>query len=156
MIGNDRSTGTLADRDRVAGEAAETLRHPPRVLVVEDQVLIALSLIADLSSMGCEIVGRAASGERAIELCHSHMPDVVLMDVHLAGTLTGIDTATTIQKDCAARIIFLTAFTEGPDRARMEALAPAAILSKPYDPEQLAEIVAAAGAAGEWRQNAAP
>jgi len=59
------------------------------------------------------------------------------MDVHLAGRMDGIDAAARIKAQCAARIVFITAYADGPDRARMEALRPAAILGKPYHPSEL-------------------
>jgi CheY-like chemotaxis protein len=108
-----------------------------RVLVVEDQALIALALVADLVAMDCEVVGRAASGEAAVELARRLAPDIVVMDVHLTGRMDGIEAAALIKADCAPRIIFVTAYAEGPDRARMEPLRPVAILSKPYHPSEL-------------------
>lgn len=116
-------------------------RVPARVLVVEDQVLIALSLIADLCALGCNVVGRAASGERAIEAARQTMPDIVVMDVHLAGVIDGIEAAARIQRASGTRIVFITGHADGPDRKRMEALQPLAILGKPYDPEDLARTV---------------
>lgn len=118
-----------------------------RVLVVEDQALIALALVADLAAMGCTVIARAASGEQATDLAGRNTPDIVLMDVHLAGAMDGIEAASRIQRQCSARIVFITAFSEGSDRARMDALRPAAVLGKPYDPDALAEIV---GACAAW------
>ena len=56
-------------------EAGNTGAARPRVLIVEDQALIALALAADLAAMGCEVVGRAASGEAAVALARRHAPD---------------------------------------------------------------------------------
>lgn len=127
--------------DRPTGDAAEEARaNKPRlarVLIVEDQALIALALAADLTAMYCEVVGRAASGEAAIELARRHAPDIVVMDVHLAGSIDGVEAAALIKAECAPRLIFVTAYADGPDRARMEALRPTAILSKPYHPNEL-------------------
>ena len=123
-----------------AGKSAEDDKTPParpRVLVVEDQALIALSLAADLTAMDCSVVGRAASGEAAVEMARRFAPDIVVMDVHLVGRMDGIEAAALIKAECAARLIFVTAYAEGPDRARMEALKPVAILGKPYHPSEL-------------------
>lgn len=123
-----------------AGHAGEDENVPasrPRVLVVEDQALIALALAADLAAMGCDVVGRAPSGEAAVEMVRRYAPDVVVMDVHLGGRIDGIEAARRIQAECAPRIVFLTAYAEGPDRARMEAFRPVAILGKPYHPSEL-------------------
>ncbi len=127
------------------GAEGETARPSeparPRVLIVEDQALIALSLAADLTAMSCEVVGRAATGEGAIELARRHAPDIVVMDVHLVGRVDGIEAAAAIQAQCSPRIIFVTAYADGPDRPRMDALRPAAILSKPYHPSELSLAV---------------
>jgi DNA-binding NarL/FixJ family response regulator len=109
----------------------------PRVLIVEDQALIALSLAADLAAMHCEVVARAASGEAAVDLAHRLSPDIVVLDVRLAGRMDGVEAAALIKAECAPRIIFISSFADGPDRPRMEAIRPAAILSKPYHPNEL-------------------
>ncbi len=108
-----------------------------RVLIVEDQALIALALAADLAAMDCEVIGRAASGEAAVAFARQHAPDIVVMDVHLAGRMDGVEAAALIKAECAPRIIFVTAYADGPDRSRMETVRPAAILGKPYHPSEL-------------------
>ena len=127
----DLPTGAGAEDDH----ASQPRRA--RVLIVEDQALIALALAADLTAMYCEVVGRAGSGEAAIALARRHAPDIVVMDVHLAGAIEGVEAAALIKAECAPRLIFVTAYADGPDRARMEALRPTAILSKPYHPNEL-------------------
>jgi DNA-binding NarL/FixJ family response regulator len=121
------------------GTAGEPIGQPKRqrVLIVEDQALIALALAADLTAMYCDVVGRAASAEAAIALARQHAPDIVVMDIHLVGGMDGVEAAAQIKAACAARIVFVTAYADGPDRARMEALRPAAILGKPYHPSEL-------------------
>lgn len=131
----DRSPASAGADTGAEGDKAPPVR--PRVLVVEDQALIALSLAADLAAMGCEVVGRAASGEAAVEMARRHAPDIVVMDIHLLGRMDGIEAARRIQADCSPRLVFLTAYAEGPDRPRMEALRPVAILGKPYHPSEL-------------------
>jgi DNA-binding NarL/FixJ family response regulator len=120
-----------------AGEYGTSPERQQRVLIVEDQALIALALAADLTAMYCEVVGRAASGDAAVELARRLQPDIVVMDVHLVGGIDGIEAAALIKAECAPRLIFVTAYADGPDRPRMEALRPAAILGKPYHPNEL-------------------
>ena len=131
----DRSPASAGADKGVEDEKIQSAR--PRVLIVEDQALIALSLAADLTAMACEVVGRAASGEAAVELARRNSPDIVVMDVHLVGRMDGIEAAALIKAECASRFIFVTAYADGPDRARMEALGPVAILGKPYHPSEL-------------------
>lgn len=120
-----------------AAIGAEPAAPKPRVLVVEDQALIALALAADLAEMGCDVIGRASSGETAVDLAMRLDPDTVIMDVNLTGAMDGIDAASLIKASRAPRLIFVTAYTDGPDRRRMEALGPVAILAKPYHPSEL-------------------
>jgi len=127
--------------------------RPLRVMVVEDQALIALSLAADLASMGCDVVGRAATAEAAIELARRVNPDIVLMDVHLGGRMDGIEAAARIAEHAGPRIVFLTAYADGPERKRMEALHPAAILGKPYEPDDLARLVVPNGGGARPRRH---
>jgi CheY-like chemotaxis protein len=137
------STPPADATDRACDPAVEAAPPPDalRALVVEDQALIALALAADLAALGCEIVARAAGGEVAVALAGRHAPDLVLMDIDLAGDMDGIEAAARIQRACGARIVFVTAYAEGADRARMEAIRPVAILGKPYDPDELARAV---------------
>lgn len=123
----------------------------PRVLVVEDQALIALALSADLSAMGCDVVGRAGRGEAAIEMARRLAPDTVVMDVHLIGRMDGVEAAGIIKAESAPRLIFLTAYAEGPDRRRMEALKPVAILAKPYHPSELNLAINVSARRRNWR-----
>ena len=120
-----------------ATKIPDSAKPKPRVLVVEDQALIALALAADLTEMGCDVVGRAVSGEAAVDLARRLVPDTVIMDVNLSGAMDGIEAAWRIKESRAPRLIFVTAYTDGPDRRRMEALAPVAILGKPYHPSEL-------------------
>ena len=109
----DRSDAPSGAGTGAEEEMSSQARPPmPRVLVVEDQALIALALAADLTAMHCEVIGRAASGETAIELARRLSPDIVLMDVQLAGRLDGIEAAGLIKAECAPRIIFVTAYAE--------------------------------------------
>ena len=64
-----------------------------RVLIVEDEFLIALDLEAAMSGLGFEICGLAPNAEEARSLAMSHQPDVVLVDVYLGGAREGIETA---------------------------------------------------------------
>src|SRR5262245_60991129 len=133
---HDRSRAPTGVENGAAGDPIGEPRRQ-RVLIVEDQALIALALAADLTGMYCEVVGRAASAEVALELARRHAPDIVVMDIHLVGCRDGVEAAAAIKAACEARIVFITAYADGPDRARMEALRPTAILGKPYHPSEL-------------------
>lgn len=148
----DRSPASAgADTGNAANGVGAAPSPRPHVLVVEDQALIALALSADLTGMGCDVVGRAASGEAAVEMARRLAPDTVVMDIHLFGRMDGIEAARIIKTECAPRLIFVTAFAEGPDRARMEALRPVAILAKPYHPSELNLAINVSARRRIWR-----
>lgn len=143
MHSYDRSIEFAPANDAgAADEPSSNDTCPVRAMVVEDQVLIALSLIADLTSLGCFVVARAVTGERAIAEARRTKPDIVFMDVNLAGTVDGIEAARRILETENTRIVFVTAYADGEHRPRMNALAPMGILSKPYDHGDLARLVA--------------
>jgi len=64
-----------------------------RILIVEDEWLMAQGLKGNLENLGHEVTGMAASGEEALRFAAEHRPDLVLMDINLKGDMDGIDTA---------------------------------------------------------------
>ena len=80
-----------------------------RILIVEDEAVIALDLQKTITDSGHAVVGIASTCEEALQLAEFHRPDIVLMDYNLKGGLNGATTAR--QLDCnKVRIIFLTAY----------------------------------------------
>ena len=75
----------------------DTERLAPKVLVVEDEALIALDLEARLERLGYHVVGTADEADEACELARRESPDLVLMDIRLRGERDGIDAATTLR-----------------------------------------------------------
>lgn len=120
---------------------------PPRgrVLVVEDEYFVALDAENALDSAGFEVVGVAATAEEAVEIARAERPDLVLMDIRLAGARDGIDAAAEIRGSLGIPSLFATAHSDAATRARGEgAAAPLGWLTKPYAPSELAAAVAAA------------
>ena len=82
-----------------------------RVLIVEDEVLIRKHIGSMITKVGHTIVGETSSGEEAVELAKSLMPDLIFMDIRLSGAMSGIDAATTIcDVDSAPDIVFASAY----------------------------------------------
>jgi two-component system, response regulator PdtaR len=104
----------------------------PRVLVAEDDYLVALELEAGLKDAGFEVVGIAASADDALRLAESGRPVLAIMDIRLAGPRDGIDTALELFRRNGIRSIFATAHLDARTRARVEAAAPLGWLPKPY------------------------
>jgi CheY-like chemotaxis protein len=80
-----------------------------RILVVEDESIVALDMRSRLISMGYDVSGIAASGEEALQLVAQSKPDLILMDIKLQGDLDGVDTAELVHKTADIPVIFVTA-----------------------------------------------
>jgi CheY-like chemotaxis protein len=108
-----------------------------RILVVEDDPATALLVSTVLGSEGYAVVGSAASGPDAIALTEAERPDLVLMDVELAGEMDGIDAAFAIREGTASPVVFLTSHTDAHVLERARAVEPHGYLLKPIDPRAL-------------------
>ncbi len=109
----------------------------PRILIVEDQGVTAKHLALSLRQLGYDPIGIASSGEEAIELAKSRRPDLILMDIMLAGELNGIEAAEEIQASVKAPVIFLSAYSNEWVVNRAKTIEPFGYLLKPFRPEEL-------------------
>jgi DNA-binding LytR/AlgR family response regulator len=103
-----------------------------KVLIVEDEAIVAMDLAAGLQMDGYEVAGIADNGEAALAIFRDEEVDIVLMDINIIGDTDGIDTAAALLKIRYVPIIFLTAFTDQKTVDRVKQICPAAFLSKPY------------------------
>ena len=115
-----------------------------RILIVEDEMLIALVAEDDLTEAGHEVVGIAATAERAVELATALRPDLALMDVRLASARDGIDTATEFRHRLGIPAILATGSMDAENLRRAASAAPLEWLVKPYTSDQLRAAVARA------------
>ena len=125
-------------------DAAGTDRRPDkpeRILVVEDDFLVAMQMESALTEAGFEVAGVAASGEDAIELAASEQPRLAVMDVRLAGERDGIDTALQLFAEHGIRCIFATAHHDEHSRRRAAPAGPLGWLHKPYTMASLVGMV---------------
>ena len=91
-----------------AGEAAGA----PRILIVEDESVVATNLQHSLTEMGYNVIGWVPTGEAGIELAERDHPDLILMDIHLAGALDGIESARLIWQSLQIPIVYCTAHAD--------------------------------------------
>ncbi len=115
-----------------------------RILIVEDDVLIASQMEAALADEGFKIAGIASSGEEALELAEAQSPTLVVMDIRLAGEQDGIDTALELFRLHGIRSIFASAHSDDDTRRRAAPAAPLGWLQKPYMMASLTAMVRAA------------
>jgi CheY-like chemotaxis protein len=113
-----------------------------RILVVEDEAIIALELEAMLEDLGHEVLAIARTEAEAVRLSRSKRPELVLMDVRLGRGGDGINAAHAILEKTPTCIVFCSAYARDPStQARMEEIKPAAILSKPILPSDLKQVL---------------
>ncbi|WP_414661463.1 PAS domain S-box protein [Horticoccus sp. 23ND18S-11] len=108
-----------------------------RILVVEDEAVVARDVQMQLSEMGYLPVGHATRGEQAVTLAGETRPDLVLMDIQLAGGMDGIATAQAIRTRHGIPIIFLTAYADDSMLARAKLTDPCGYLLKPFSERDL-------------------
>ena len=112
-----------------------------KVLIVEDQFLIAEFLRIWTEAYGFEVCGVATSAQGAIDLAKEHQPTHILMDVRLDGDGDGVEAAIAIQSEIKTRIIYCTGSSETSTVARIQQDHPFEILFKPVDPKLLGEAL---------------
>ncbi|QMW04787.1 LytR/AlgR family response regulator transcription factor [Spirosoma foliorum] len=104
---------------------------PLKLLVVEDDMIIAATIALQLSKLGYEVSGIVPKGEEAILHAETNRPDLILLDISLKGSLDGIDTAHAIHQRWNIPIIYVTANTDEATFARAKKTHPYAYISKP-------------------------
>lgn len=132
----------------------------PSVFVVEDEALIAMEISDRLSQIGYEVCGTASRGELALDLICESRPDIVLMDIKLAGAMNGIETADQLRGRYEIPVIYLTAYSDDELLRKAAGTAPYGYILKPFNERELrANIEMALGkhrVEQELRQREAP
>jgi two-component system cell cycle sensor histidine kinase/response regulator CckA len=109
----------------------------PRILVVEDEGIVAMEIRNRLASMGYVVVAVVAAGELAIEKAGELQPDLVLMDIRLKGKLDGISAAEQIRAQFDIPVIFLTAYADEHTLQRAKVTEPYGYVLKPFEEREL-------------------
>jgi two-component system cell cycle sensor histidine kinase/response regulator CckA len=108
-----------------------------KILVVEDEGLVALGLKQALQRTGYVVPAMASSGEEAIELARQLGPDLILMDIQLKGSMDGISAAELIWKEMEVPVVYLTAHADETTLARARRTAPFGYVLKPFQEREL-------------------
>ena len=108
-----------------------------RILVVEDEFVVAADLEFQLQSMGYQVVGLASTGDRALELAGREEPDIALMDIKLKGGEDGLETARCLRQKLDIPVIFITAYAESDLLERAKRSEPFGYIVKPYSSKEL-------------------
>jgi|GEM_PF-2766779 len=108
-----------------------------KILIAEDETIVAKDIELALDKRGYEVVGIARTAKKAIALAKKKKPDLLLFDIMLRGNADGIDAAKQILERQDIPLIFLTAYTDDNTLACAQAVAPHAVIAKPFDENEL-------------------
>jgi len=112
-----------------------------KVLIVEDEGIIALDIGIMVAKLGHSVSGVVYSGEESVREAGKIRPDVVLMDIRLKGKIDGLQAARMIGVRYHIPIVFVTAFSDPVTLGRAWATKPLAFLQKPFDERELESIL---------------
>ena len=108
-----------------------------KILIVEDDTIIAMELMERLKDLGYHVAGLVSSGIEAIKMVDSTQPNLVLMDIRLSGKMDGIEAAEKIREKFDIPVIFLTAYADEETLFRAKKSEPFGYILKPFDARML-------------------
>lgn len=113
-----------------------------KVLIVEDESIIAWALQSLVEDLGHEVVDVLSSGEAAISAAAQHQPELILMDINLGHGIDGIEAAERIQAALAVTVIFVSAYGDEATRDRIKDRVPGApLLTKPVSAKAICHAI---------------
>jgi CheY-like chemotaxis protein len=114
---------------------------PATIVIVEDERVVAKDLENRLRSLGYSVVGSAPSGEAAVECIDNFHPDIVLMDIVLAGSMRGTEAAQLIWNRWRIPVVYLTAFSDAVVLEEIKGSEPYGYILKPFEPKQVHAVL---------------
>jgi len=119
----------------------EESSNNPKILIVEDETVIAMQLKADLLTLGYRVSGILETGEEAVAAICEQKPDIALMDIRIRGPIDGIAAAEKIRTHSDIPIIFMTAYADESMLDRAMEIEPSAYLIKPFSNRELQSAI---------------
>jgi two-component system, sensor histidine kinase and response regulator len=113
----------------------------PEILLVEDEQIVALELRERLTRLGYRVTGLAATGEAALHSIEARRPDLVLMDIVLAGHMTGTETAIIVRRQFDIPVVYLTAYSDPATLEQVKDTEGQGYLTKPFQPHELDAVI---------------
>lgn len=108
-----------------------------KILIVEDEAIVALELKSRLTDLGYSVCGTVTSGSEAIKTAEEQNPSIILMDINIKGPIDGVETAEKIKNIYDIPIIFLTAFSDSGTLERAKITEPYGYIVKPFEEREL-------------------
>ena len=103
-----------------------------KILIVEDEAIVAKDISVCLNRTGYEVIGTFSNGEKAVDFLTENKPDLILMDIMLAGQMTGIDAAGIIKEKFDIPVVFLTAYADEKTIGKAKVKDPYGYVIKPF------------------------
>ena len=108
-----------------------------KILIVDDEVIIASDLESRLKALGYTVCAKATSGEQALDLVEQHQPDLVMMDIVIQGEMDGIDAAEVIRDKWGIPVVFTTSYADPERLERAKLTYPFGYILKPFRDQDL-------------------
>jgi CheY-like chemotaxis protein len=112
-----------------------------RILIVEDERIIAEDIRTSLTGLGYDVTGVASSGEEALNLVEKEKPDLVLMDIVLKGAMTGIEAARRLYDRMQIPVVYLTAYAEKVSGQEAQTAPSFGYIIKPFLDNELKDAI---------------
>jgi two-component system, response regulator PdtaR len=115
----------------------------PKILIVEDEVITGMYLETMLKKSGITNIRRVGTGESAIKIARAECPEIILMDIRLAGKMDGLETTRHILSFCSSHIIFMTGYQIEGLKQQTADIESCSYIIKPVDIKQLIDEISA-------------
>ena len=112
-----------------------------KILIVEDETIVALDIKSAIQKLGYEVTNTATSCDEALKCISQNEPDIILMDINIKGSKDGIETTQEIQKIKNIPVIYLTAYADDDTIKRAVQTNPIGYLTKPFKREELKSTI---------------
>jgi PAS domain S-box-containing protein len=112
-----------------------------KILIVEDESIVALNIKNRLEALGYAVVATTASGESAIQIAEKNQPNLVLMDIKLRGAIDGIEAAAQIRSRFQIPVVYLTAYSDEETVERAKITEPYGYILKPFEARDLCTTI---------------
>lgn len=113
------------------------MNNPKKILIVEDEALIAAEIESTIELLGYKVCGKAMNGDKALDLFKNTKPDLALLDINIKGSLNGIDLAQIIRKNYNFPFVFLTSYSDLETLKKVQETMPYGYIVKPFTDKDL-------------------
>lgn len=118
------------------------IRNDLKILLVEDEIGLAMLMERQLEDLGYRVHTHVTMGQEAVNAAQEIQPDVILMDIRLAGPMDGIEAANQIRgQGKHSRIIYVTGYDDPQTRQRAQETHPLGFFTKPLDADKIAPLL---------------